>query len=199
MEPVGDMESLVELYVLGLLDTENAQRVEAAAISDPLIGEMLKQLQDTMARHATDNATQAPSGLKKSVLQAVQMEVEKELTSGRPPLLHNRSSLTDFANWAGPEYSKPSGSGNLQVIPLDLSEDRQTALIWLENEEPAETHTNCVERFLILEGTCDVTIGREVHALVPGNVITIPMFTEHSVRVTSTIPCKAILQRVLVV
>lgn len=87
----------------------------------------------------------------------------------------------------------------MQYIPLDESDDRQTALVWLEQAEPTEIHTDCVERFLILEGTCDVTIGNELHAMIPGNVITIPMFTEHSVRVTSTMPCKAILQRVMVV
>ena len=87
----------------------------------------------------------------------------------------------------------------MQYITLDESADRQTALVWLEHEEPTETHTDCVERFLILEGTCEVTIGKDVHVMVPGNVITIPMFTDHSVLVTSPIPCKAILQRVMVV
>ena len=199
MASLENMQELVERYVLGLLDAENAQRVEAAAVNDPRIGDMLKGLQEAMTRNAADNATQPPSALKQNVFRAIQMEVEKERASGRPPLLHNKSTVADFANWTGPEHVRPEGSGNLYIEPLDESADRQTALVWLEHGEPTETHTDCVERFLILEGTCDVTIGNEVHGLVPGNVITIPMFTEHSVRVTTTIPCKAILQRVMVV
>lgn len=193
------MDELVERYVLGLLDVETAQRVEATAVHDVQVREMLKELQEAMARHASDNAAQPPTALRSHVIQAIQLEVEKERASGRPPLLHNKSTIVDFASWTGAEHVRPEGSGNVHYILLDESDDRQTALVWLEHEEPTEIHTNCVERFLILEGTCDVTIGKELHGLIPGNVITIPMFTEHSVRVTSTIPCKAILQRVMVV
>lgn len=194
-----NMDELVEHYVLGLLDAKTAQRVEAAAVNDPRIGELLSGLQAAMAHDAVDNASLPPTALKQNVLQAVQLEVEKERASGRPPLLHSHSTLTDYAKWTGPEHVRPEGSGNMHYIPLDMSDDRQTALVWLEHEEPTEIHTDCVERFLIVEGTCDVTIGQDIHSLIPGNVLTIPMFIEHSVRVTSAIPCKAILQRVLVV
>ncbi|HQW41052.1 MAG: cupin domain-containing protein [Flavobacteriales bacterium] len=199
MGTIESMDELVERYVLGLLDVETARRVEAAAVHDVQVRDMLKELQEAMAHHASDNATQPPTGLRSHVIQAIQLEVEKERASGRPPLLHHKSTVADFASWIGTDHVRPEGAGNMQYIPLDESDDRQTALVWLEQEEPTEIHTDCVERFLILEGTCDVTIGNELHAMIPGNVITIPMFTEHSVRVTSTMPCKAILQRVMVV
>ena len=61
---------------------------------------------------------------------------------------------------------------------------------------PIEVHTNELESFLILEGTCDITIGEEVHHLVTGDFISIPLHIGHSLIVTSNIPCKVILQRV---
>jgi mannose-6-phosphate isomerase-like protein (cupin superfamily) len=61
---------------------------------------------------------------------------------------------------------------------------------------PAEIHHDEYERFLIVEGTCDITIEKKVHHLKSGDFLAIPLFANHTVKVTSNIPCKAILQRV---
>jgi mannose-6-phosphate isomerase-like protein (cupin superfamily) len=53
-----------------------------------------------------------------------------------------------------------------------------------------------MEHFLIVEGTCDITIGDKVHHLVPGDYLSIPLYIDHDVKVTSITPCKVILQRV---
>ena len=59
-----------------------------------------------------------------------------------------------------------------------------------------EVHHDEYEKFLIVEGTCTITIGDEVHNLVPGNFLSIPLYKNHTVTVTSLIPCKIILQRI---
>ena len=59
-----------------------------------------------------------------------------------------------------------------------------------------EIHTKEYERFLIIEGTCDIKIGDDVFHLKAGDYKEIPLFIEHSLIVTSDIPCKVILQRV---
>ena len=60
---------------------------------------------------------------------------------------------------------------------------------------PAEVHDNEYEKFLIIEGTCDITVDEDVYSLVPGDYFSIPLYKSHNIKVTSTIPCKAILQR----
>lgn len=56
-------------------------------------------------------------------------------------------------------------------------------------------HINELEKFLILEGTCDITIEDEVYSLKAGDFLSIPLYKKHDVRITSLNPCKAILQR----
>jgi mannose-6-phosphate isomerase-like protein (cupin superfamily) len=57
-------------------------------------------------------------------------------------------------------------------------------------------HDNEFEKFLILEGSCTITIEEEAHHLVPGDYLAIPLHKSHQVTITSEIPCKIILQRV---
>ena len=61
---------------------------------------------------------------------------------------------------------------------------------------PQEVHDNEYKKFLIVEGTCDIVIGENAHSLVPGDVLEIPLHTTHFGRVTSSMPCKVILQRI---
>ena len=71
-----------------------------------------------------------------------------------------------------------------------------TAIVWLKDYAPHEVHDNEYERFLIVEGTCDIIVEDEVNQLVPGDYFAIPLHKKHLVKVTSSIPCKVILQRV---
>ena len=71
-----------------------------------------------------------------------------------------------------------------------------TAVIWIGQMAPDETHDDEHEKFLILEGTCDITVGNDVHHLKAGDYFAIPLHKTHMVKVTSDVPCKAILQRI---
>ena len=71
-----------------------------------------------------------------------------------------------------------------------------TAIVWIKEMAPEETHTDEYEKFLIIEGTCDIVIEHKVHQLKAGDYFSIPLHANHHVVVTSEIPCKAILQRV---
>jgi len=72
----------------------------------------------------------------------------------------------------------------------------QTALLWLRYMAPQEVHHHEYEKFLILEGSCDIIVGNKTHSLLPGDYFCIPLHERHEVRITSSMPCKAILQRV---
>jgi len=71
-----------------------------------------------------------------------------------------------------------------------------TSIAWIKDQTPREVHHNEYERFLIVEGNCDIIIGDETNHLVPGDYFSISLQEYHTLKVTSSIPCKAILQRV---
>jgi quercetin dioxygenase-like cupin family protein len=66
----------------------------------------------------------------------------------------------------------------------------------LKEGAPPEIHTDEHEKFLVVEGSCNFTIGTDVHALQSGDYLSIPLHVHHEAKVTSDIPCKIILQRV---
>ena len=95
--------------------------------------------------------------------------------------------------WSAPRhvYANVNGNFGSQYIVI------QTLFVArLKHGAPTETHTNEYEKFLIVEGSCDLTIGTTVHHLNAGNYLSIPLYVSHDVKVTSAIPCKIILQRV---
>ena len=71
-----------------------------------------------------------------------------------------------------------------------------TAIVWLKEYAPQEVHDTEHEHFFIVEGTCDIVVGNKVHHLAPGDYFAIPLYENHFVKVTSSTPCKIILQRV---
>ena len=60
---------------------------------------------------------------------------------------------------------------------------------------PQEVHDHELEKFLIVEGSCSITIEEKIHHLSAGENLTIPLHKKNHLTVTSDIPCKVILQR----
>ena len=88
------------------------------------------------------------------------------------------------------------GTDDLFAKIIGYSAGAITAIVWIKKYAPQEVHDKEYERFLIVEGTCNIVVGDEVNQLVPGDYFAIPLFENHFVEVTSSIPCKVILQRV---
>jgi len=190
-------EATLELYVLGALPKEEARSVEALATRDAAIAGRVKELRGAIDGIALSGRITPPAGLCGKVLAALQKAVEDERASGKPPMLHANSTIADFEPWvARPGYELPVGTTEFHLVELEETEARQTGLVWLKSEYPEEVHTDCVERLLILDGTCDVHIGDAVTSHRAGDVIVIPMHVPHHVRVTGEGWCKAIVQRV---
>jgi len=190
-------DETLESYVLGLLPVEQARAIEARRVNDPGFQERIGRMEDAVVKWAIASARDPREEMRKRLLEQLEADLAHERDSGRPPVMHDRSTPEDFLPWTGkPEMVRPTDAELFHLIPLDLAEDRQTGLVWLKTGQPEEVHVDCVERIMILEGTCDVHIGVMVASLVPGDVITIPMHVPHHVRVTSEVWCKAIVQRV---
>ena len=186
---------MIERYVLGQLSAAECLEVEAAAGRDAILFASIDSLQGGLEQLARMNAVAPPKELKQRVLAAVQ-EIEHEARF-RPPVLHAGSVATDFAMWVDrPEMVRPADAEDIHVIPFADNSDGLSAVVWLVTGSPEETHTHCVEKFLILEGSCHIEFPGKVIVLNPGDVFSIPLHTPHTVKVTSTVPCKILLQRI---
>ena len=69
------------------------------------------------------------------------------------------------------------------------------ALVWMKAMAAPEIHHDELERFLIVEGSCILTVADDVYELVAGDYFEVPLHKWHHAVVTSEIPCKVILQR----
>ncbi|MRS65903.1 cupin domain-containing protein [Larkinella terrae] len=85
---------------------------------------------------------------------------------------------------------------NLYVHPLREKDGIIQFILWVKIEVQPEDHHDERESFLILEGECECRIGGETVRLSAGDYVDIPLDVEHTVRVLSPEPVKAIVQRV---
>jgi mannose-6-phosphate isomerase-like protein (cupin superfamily) len=187
----------VALCVMGLLKPAERTSLEAEAVNDPVLREELDEAQRIMAAMAMKDEVFPPPALRTRMLEAVRNLQAARKADGRPPVLHPQSRATDYTAWLDPlQLNYPTDAGPLHVIELHEQDGELTALVWLTDGSPEEVHVDVVEKFLILEGSCEITVGRDVHILQPGSYLSIPLHVPHTVRVTSAKPCKILLQRI---
>lgn len=197
MNPADHTKHQLVSYVLGGLTPEEARDIESLTSNDAVLGNELTELRTSLETMALKGAVAPSINIRASILAAMEGAIKEEEQLGRPPVMHTHSTPVDFKAWIeNPEHVLPADAGIFHLIDLDLSADRQTGLVWLKEGYPAEVHTDCVERILILEGSCNVHFSDSVVPLSSGDVITIPMHAKHSVEVTGTCWCKALVQRV---
>lgn len=186
---------LIEQYVLGQLDVEQSRLVEAAGVKDSEVRSTIDALREGLEQEVRQNAVAPPAGVKERLLS--RLEIPETQRLDWPPVIHAGSKVTDFARWIdGPGMDRPADAEEVHAIPFADNAQGMSALVWLVQGSPEETHTDLVEKFLIVEGTCEISMRGEVFSLSPGDVLSIPLYTAHSVKVTSLIPCKVILQRI---
>ncbi len=185
----------IERYVLGELPADQCRALEAAAGADATLRSLIDELQGGLECLARLNAVPPPPGVKQRILDAAESHAHERAM--RPPVIHAASTAADFAPWTDtPEMVRPVDAEDVFFIPFADNADGLSALVWLVSGSPEETHTDRIEKFLIVEGSCQIAYRHEVHALEAGDVFSIPLHTPHTVKVTSTVPCKIILQRI---
>lgn len=190
-------QNQLDEYVLGTLPKDQALAMEARIAKDPELKGQVNELALCFEGMALINAVQPPTGLRHKVLSALAAALKDEAHNGVIPFLHGASTVQDLAQHLDrSDLFLPAGTSSYHQIVLEASPERCTIVVWLKEGFPEETHTEEVERILILEGSCDVRLGDEVHSMRTGDVITIPMHVAHSVQVTCDGWCKAIVQRV---
>jgi mannose-6-phosphate isomerase-like protein (cupin superfamily) len=196
MEYMGS--GLLELYVLGATSPAESTEVELMAATDPAIRLEIEAIEEALEAYAMEHAA-APNPVIKPFLLAT-IDYTERLKGGEPitmpPVLNKNSIIEDYSPWLNRSDLLVPGDNAIFAKIIGYTPEVVTAIVWIKEYAPHEIHDHEFEKFLIVEGTCDIVVGDEVHALVPGDYFAIPLHKNHQVKVTSTIPCKVILQRI---
>ncbi len=190
---------ILELYVLGMTSAEETFEVNEMALKYREVRDEIEEITNALEIDAAKTPL-TPSETIRPFLLAV-IDYSERLKNGEPitfpPLLTKDSKIIDFEEWTSrADMVFPEDCDNMFAKLIGYSPEASTAISWIKSYSPVEVHTNELERFLILEGTCDITIGEDIHRLKAGDFLSIPLHIAHSLVVTSNVPCKVILQRV---
>ncbi|MFZ1688286.1 MAG: cupin domain-containing protein [Flavobacteriales bacterium] len=187
----------LEAFVLGTLPADERFAVLRASNTFPEVKEEITRLEEALERSAQSPSVSAGESLKANILGRLKGDAWHQDTPGEPPILHAGSSRSDFAQWLDlPGMVAPETFDDPYFVPIGQTAQALTAVVWMRNGSPVETHTDCIEKFLILEGTCEIQLPDRVQKLQPGDKYSIPVHVPHTVVVTSSHSCKIIVQRV---
>ena len=192
---------ILEMYVLGNTSTEETLQVELLATEHPEIRNEINSISAVMETYANAQAIEPDPIIKPFLIATVdfmdRMKAGEQPTA--PPILHPDATIEDYAQWLDrPDMKLPDYFTDVHAKIIGYTPEAKTAIVWIKEISPQEMHDNEYEKFLIVEGTCTITIEDEIHQLVAGNVLSIPLYKNHTVVVTSEIPCKVILQRIAI-
>lgn len=203
MQTVDDFikSGILELYVLGhTSDHENAE-VQRMCSAHAEVMDELERITESVVSISSEK-TFTPNDTVKPLIMAT-VDYTERLRLGEvpsnPPILHSASKVSDYEEWLSrPDMVLASDADNIYVKILAQTAQAISAIVWIKEFTPMEKHAVEHEKFLIVEGSCDIMVNGEKNSLVPGDYFSIPLHADHEVLVTSDIPCKVVLQRVAV-
>lgn len=189
---------ILELYVLGMTNTEESFAVQGMAKLHAEVQTEIDRICEATEEYAQAHAIKPPVTIRPLLMASI--DYAERLKNGEPitspPFLHNGSAIADYDFWLNSKDAvAPKGFENIHARIIGYTPEMTTAIVWVKDFTPPEIHTNQIEKFLIVRGTCEIVIGEETHRLVPGDFLSIPLFISHHVKVTSMEPCLLILQR----
>ena len=189
---------ILEAYVLGSSTMEENDLVEQMAAAFSEIRDEIAVIGDALELYALSNIIVPEPTLKPMLLASV--DFTERMKNGElpsyPPELHDSSKISDYNEWLNRPDMISGDFNDLHAKIIGYTPQAVTAIVWIKDMAPQEVHDDEYEKFLIVEGTCDITIGDNVYQLQPGDYLAIPLYEKHFVQVTSLTPCKVILQRI---
>lgn len=190
---------ILELYVIGELSISEMAEVEAVVANHEEIRAELQEISEALEIYAQHNSF-LPSPLIRPLLLAT-IDFSERIKNGEvndnPPVLNEKSTIQDFAKWLDrPDMILPVDFKEIHVKIIGHSPKVITAIVWIKDGAPQEVHSDVLEKFLIIEGSCNIIIEDDVHQLTAGDFFSIPLYKKHYVDITSSILCKIILQRI---
>ncbi|MCW3079875.1 cupin domain-containing protein [Segetibacter sp.] len=190
---------IIESYVLGMSSLDEIKEVEELAVSYPEVKEAIEVFSTSLEQEAIANALTPDPIIKPMLMATIDFigRMENGESPAFPPDLNENSKIVDYEEWLNrPDFVVPAHFTDVYARIIGYTPEVTTAIVWIKELAPQEVHHDEYEKFLIVEGTCDIAIGDDVYHLMPGSFLSIPLHKNHLVKVTSDIPCKVILQRV---
>lgn len=190
---------ILELYVLGKTCLAENELVVMMSNLFTEVFEEIVAIEISLEKYALNSSVAVNATIKPFVLATI--DFTERLQNGEPvtfpPILNANSNLRDFYPWLKrSDMVLPPDFEEIHAKIIGYNKEAITAIIWLKSGSPKEIHHDEYEKFMIIEGTCTITIDKEDFNLKSGDVLSIPLYKEHYVKVTSSIPCKVILQRI---
>ncbi len=201
MKTVGEYiaSGILELYVLGLTDSSTNKHIYELTQTHSALLQEIERIELSIIE-GTHTAKSPSANAKAFVLATI--DYTERLKNGElpqePPLLNSNSKASDYEQWLSrADMTLPENAGDTYGKIIGYNSNAITLISWLKIGSPHEVHTNELERFLIIEGTCDIAFDTGVvHHLKAGDFLEIPLHIGHTLTVTSNTPCKVVLQRV---
>jgi len=190
---------ILEMHVLGISSEEESLEVKRMIVSHPEIKKEVDEITSVLELYGNQNKNIPPAVIKPFLMATIDYSerIRKGELAGFPPLLSDTSKIEDYNEWLHrADMTVPNDLDDIYAKLIGYTPAATTAIVWIKSMAPNEVHDNEFEKFLIVEGTCDIIIGEAVHQLIPGDYLSIPLHIGHQVKVTSLIPCKIILQRI---
>lgn len=200
MNPIQEIieSGVLELYALGAANPEEVKKVERLAAEYPEVQQEIDAISQAMERYVEAHTVRPRNTVKPLMLATIDyMErMKRGELSVSPPILTEMSRPQDFDKWLNrQDMHLPADADDIFAKIIGYTPAATTAIVWMHGATDFEVHNDELERFLIVEGTCNIVVGERKHPLKPGDFFAIPLHEPHSVQVTSEERCKAILQR----
>jgi quercetin dioxygenase-like cupin family protein len=189
---------ILEQYVLGY--TSNAETAEIAlmAAAHPAVNKEIAVIEKSLEAYAMAQAVKPNPIIKPFLLASI--DYMERIKNGElftvPPVLHEGVAIEAYALWLNRSDMMAPDDEAIFAKIIGYNPEVTTAIVWIKEYAPPEVHDHEYEKFLVVEGTCNIIVEGKVHALIPGDYFAIPLHKKHFVKVTSIIPCKVILQRI---
>lgn len=190
---------ILEMYVLGLTSDEETSDVEKMSAAHPEVNKEIVSIAKALMVYSETTAPEINRTIKPMVMATI--DYTERLKNGEqptiPPILNEKSSVSDYAEWLSrPDMVLTDGLEDIEIKIIGHQPKAMTAIVWIKESTPYEVHDKEYEKFLIVEGTCNIITDEKTYSLVPGNYFSLPLHLGHVVKVTSKTPCKVILQRI---
>src|SRR5664279_4008343 len=148
---------ILELYVMGCTTPEESKKVEELLLASGKIRKEISEIQAAMETYAQDHSVMPDPTVKPFLMAAI--DYTERLKNGEqpcfPPLIHSDSKISDYTDWIiRPDMMLPDDFKDFHAKIIGHTPEVLTAIIWINERTPHETHSKEFEKFLILEGTC---------------------------------------------
>lgn len=163
----------------------------------------IQQTEDAILRFAAAHAVSPDPGLKNKILDKIKA-LNSNKNNREPLSLDNLPILDQRSNWMDWQevvkgINPPKDFDGIFLHSLESSPRRELFVAWVKEYVAEEVHTDLIESFILLEGTCECRItdangNAHVVRMAAGDFITMHTGETHDVIITSLEPAKAILQ-----